>query len=228
LADAQLSSPINGTIVSVGITVGATVSAGSSTDVIVIIGTQSYEVSATLTSTQVAAVKVGDAADVAVDGVTDPIRGTVSQVGPVQADDGEYTYPVVAALPASAKGLFSGSTANLTVATGAVSDVVAVPTSAVITQASVSYVEMLKNGVVTRKVLKLGMVGGVYTQVLSGLTVGQSVILADLSEAVPSSNTASLTTGGGFGGGGFGGAGGGGAFSRVSVGGAGGGGFGGG
>jgi hypothetical protein len=49
--------------------------------------------------------------------------------------------------------------------------------------------------------------------VLSGLSVGQSVVLADLSLAVPSSNTASL---GGFGGGGgfFGGGGGGGRFRQ--------------
>ena len=46
LAAATLTSPINGTIVSVGITAGDTVSANSSTAVIVIIGTQSFEVTA--------------------------------------------------------------------------------------------------------------------------------------------------------------------------------------
>jgi HlyD family secretion protein len=207
LAAAQLSSPINGTIVSVGITVGDTVSANSSTEVIVIIGTQSYEVSATLTSAEVQDVKVGDRAEVSVDGINAAIAGTVSQVGPVQYDDEAYTYPVVALLPSSAQGLFSGSTATLTIATGGVDDVVAVPTSAVITNNATSYVETLDKGVLTRKVVKLGMIGSVYSQVRSGLTVGQSVVLADYSEAVPSSNTATL--GGGFGGGGFGGGGGG-------------------
>jgi hypothetical protein len=79
-------------------------------------------------------------------------------------------------------------------------------------------------------------VGDTYTQVLSGLSDGQSVVLADYAEAVPSSNT-DLTNalgGGGFGGGGFGGFGGGGFAGakgaggfRVSPSGAGGGGFGG-
>ena len=41
------------------------------------------------------------------------------------------------------------------------------------------------------------MVGDTYTQVLSGLTPGQSVVLADYAEPVPSSNT---DTFGGFGG----------------------------
>jgi HlyD family secretion protein len=60
------------------------------------------------------------------------------------------------------------------------------------------------------------MVGDEYTQVLSGLSKGQSVVLADYAEAVPSSNTETNTFGGlgglgggggGFGGGGFGGGG---------------------
>ena len=51
------------------------------------------------------------------------------------------------------------------------------------------------------------MVGDTYTQVLSGLSDGQSVVLADYAEAVPSSNTDltnALGGGGGFGGGGGG------------------------
>jgi len=93
-----------------------------------------------------------------------------------------------------------------------------------------SYVETLTDGTLTRKVIKVGMIGDTYTQVLSGLTPGESVVLADYAEPVPSSNTATLGGAGGFGGGGaFGGGGfGGGAGSfRSPISGAGGGGFGG-
>jgi HlyD family secretion protein len=231
LAEANLTSPINGTIVSVGINVGDTVSANSSTDVIVIIGTQSFEVAGTLSSSQVPSVKVGDSAGVQVDGIDGTMDGTVSQVGPVQSGTSGYTYPVVVALPPSATGLFTGSTANVVITTGAVANVVAVPTSAMQSLGSRSYVEMLSNGTLTRKVIKVGMVGDTYTQVLSGLTPGQSVVLADYAEPVPSSNTSTLGGfgGGGFGGGGFGG-GGGGAFriQRTTAGGGGGSVFGGG
>ena len=122
--------------------------------------------------------------------------------------------------------------------TGSVSNVVAVPTSAVETTGTRSYVLEIDKGVLATKVIKVGMVGDTYTQVLSGLSDGQSVVLADFAEAVPSSNT-DLTNalgGGGFGGGGFGGFGGGGfggargvggATFRESPSGAGGGGFGG-
>jgi hypothetical protein len=100
-----------------------------------------------------------------------------------------------------------------------------VPTSAVETAGTRSYVLELDNGTLTRKIIKIGMVGDTYTQVLSGLSAGQSVVLADYAEAVPSSNTDlnNALGGGGFGGfgGGFFGGGGAGNF-RVQIGGAGG------
>jgi hypothetical protein len=179
---------------------------------------------------------VGQSASVQVDGTQGSVTGTVSQVGPVQSSDGEYSYPVVVELPPSNEALFTGSSANVLIDTGSVSNVVAVPTSAVQTTGTRSYVLELDKGVLTTKVIKVGMVGDTYTQVLSGLSDGQSVVLADYAEAVPSSNT-DLTNalgGGGFGGGGFGGFGGGGFAGakgaggfRVSPSGAGGGGFGG-
>jgi multidrug efflux pump subunit AcrA (membrane-fusion protein) len=142
----------------------------------------------------------------------------------VQSGSSGYSYPVVVALPSSATGLFSGATANVIVDTGGVTDVVAVPTSAVQTIGSRSFVLMLSDGSPTTKRITVGVVGSTYTQVRSGLEPGQSVVLADYSEAVPSSNT---NTFGGFGGlGGGGGFGGGGLrFSRVGVAGGGGGGF---
>jgi HlyD family secretion protein len=228
LKEATLDSPIGGTIVSVDIAAGSTVSADSSTDIITIIGTKSYEVEGTLTSSQVPSVKVGQRATVQVDGTTGSLEGTVSQVGPVQSSAGEYSYPVVVDLPATNDTLFTGSTATVDIDTGSVSHVLAVPTSAVETTGSRTSVLESDKGELTRKVIKVGMVGDTYTQVLSGLGDGQSVVLADYSQAVPSSNTDltnALGGGGGFGGGGFGGAGPGGAGSfRQRISGAGGGG----
>jgi multidrug efflux pump subunit AcrA (membrane-fusion protein) len=230
LKEATLNSPIGGTVVSVDIAAGDTVSADSSTDIITIIGTKSYEVEGTLTSSQVPSVKVGQSAAVQVDGTTGSVEGTVSQVGPVQSSDGEYSYPVVVDLPASTDTLFTGSTATVGIDTGSVSNVLAVPTSAVETTGTRAYVLESDKGELTRKVIKVGMVGDTYTQVLSGLDDGQSVVLADYAEAVPSSNTDltnALGGGGGFGGGGFGGGsfGGAGSFRQRISGAGGGGGF---
>jgi multidrug efflux pump subunit AcrA (membrane-fusion protein) len=204
LKEATLTSPINGTVVSVGITVGDTVSAGSSTEIITIIGTNAYEVQGTLDSSQVPSIKVGQSASVEVDGANGAMDGTVSQVGPVQSSNGSYSYPVIVALPSTANTMFSGSSANITITTGSVSNVVAVPTSAVQSLNTRTYVLELDKGELTRKVIKVGMIGNEYTQVLSGLSPGQSVVLADYSEAVPSTSTNTTRFGGlgGLGGGG--------------------------
>jgi multidrug efflux pump subunit AcrA (membrane-fusion protein) len=224
--EATLTSPISGTVVSIGINVGDTVSADSSTEIITIIGTKAYEVEGTLDSSQVPTVKVGQSASVEVDGADGTMDGTVSQVGPVQSSDSGYSYPVVVALPATTDTLFTGSTSNVTITTGSVSNVVAVPTSAVQTFETRSYVLELEKGQLTRKVVKVGMVGDEYTQVLSGLSPGQSVVLADFSQAVPSTSTNTDEFGGGLGGlgggGGFLGGGGGGFFQRFGGGGPGG------
>jgi hypothetical protein len=63
---------------------------------------------------------------------------------------------------------------------------------------------VLSGGKSVEKPIKVGMVGAIYTQVLSGLKLGDSVVLADYAEPVPASN--STTVGGFGGGGGFGGA----------------------
>jgi trimeric autotransporter adhesin len=223
LSAATLTSPIDGTVVSVGISAGDTVSANSSTETITIIGTTSYEAQSTLDSSQVPSIKVGQSASVEVDGIDGTLQGTVAQVGPVESTSTGYSYPVLVALPATGDSMHSGSAANITISTGTVSDVVAVPTSAVQSLGSRSYVLMLSNGQLTRKIVTVGMVGNEYTQVLSGLTPGQSVVLADYAEAVPSSSTNTVGGVGGL----LGGGGGGTFFSRAGgfPGGGGGGGF---
>jgi multidrug efflux pump subunit AcrA (membrane-fusion protein) len=202
LKEATLTSPISGTVVSVAIKNGDTVSAGSSTEIITILGTNSYEVTATLDSSQIPSVKVGQSALVEVDGVDGNVEGTVSQVGPVQSTSSGFSYPVVVALPATSSTTYAGSSANVTITTGDVSHVVAVPTSAVQTLGTRTYVVELSKGVLIRKFIKVGMVGDVYTQVDSGLSLGQSVVLVDYAEAVPSSNTNSNGLGNFLGGGG--------------------------
>ncbi len=227
LNEATLTSPISGTVVSVDIRAGDTVSADSSTETIAIIGTNSYQAEATLDSSQVASVKTGQSASVEVDGVDGTLHGTVAQVGPVDSSSSGYSYPVVVALPATGDSLRSGSAAEIAITTGQVSHVVAVPTSAVQMLGSRSYVLVLSKGEVTRKVVTVGMVGDEYTQVLSGLTPGESVVLADYAESVPSSSTNTFGGvggllgggGGGFLGGGGGFRGGGGFFQRNAVGG---------
>jgi multidrug efflux pump subunit AcrA (membrane-fusion protein) len=218
--DAKLTSPIAGDVASVGLTAGQSVTAGSSTDGITILNSGSFQTTVSLTSTQASEVKVGDRANVTVNGTNGTVAGTVTRVGPVSGSSASsYTYPAVVALATSSQDIEAGSTAQIQVVLHQVNYALAIPTSAVHTVAEGdSYAMVLKAGHVVRQPITVGVVGSIYTQVKAGIAKGATVILADLSEALPSSSTNSTTSGfggaglgggGGFrGGGGFGGGGG--------------------
>ena len=64
------------------------------------------------------------------------------------------------------------------------------PNSALTTLVSgTGFVQTVKNGKVTRTLVRTGAVGATTTQVLSGLTAGQQVVIADLSEPLPTTTT---------------------------------------
>jgi HlyD family secretion protein len=90
---------------------------------------------------------------------------------------------------------------------------VAVPTSAVHHLGRFAYVTELRAGKAQNVAVTPGVVGDTLTQVSSGLAAGATVVVADLSEPLPSTSSTSgqtglagvgaLTGAGGFGGGSF-------------------------
>ncbi len=193
LAAAILVSPVAGTVESIGMAVGDTVSAGSTSSTITIVDWNSYEVTATLTNSQVQDVKVGQPAQVTVDGTSQTLQGTVTRVGPVQESSSSYTYPVIVTVTSSTGQLAAGSAAQTVIDLSQADNTAVVPTSAVHTTGTGSYVYVDKAGQEVRQTVKTGLVGDVYTQITSGLTQGQVVVLADPSESVPSSSTNSTS-----------------------------------
>jgi multidrug efflux pump subunit AcrA (membrane-fusion protein) len=120
---------------------------------------------------------------------------------------GTASYPVTIGLAAGAPTLFAGSDAQVAITLGKVSDAITVPTSAVEVIGAANFVTVLKAGKPVRVRVAVGATGPVLTQVSSGLTVGEQVVLADMSTPLPTNTNPfaarGLTTGGG--GGGFGG-----------------------
>jgi HlyD family secretion protein len=122
-----------------------------------------------------------------------------------QSSSGSVSYPVTVALP-SGTDVVGGAAASVTIVVATIDNVLAVPTSAVHYSGTTTYVELLRDGKQARRSVKVGARGAALTQITSGLTSGQHVVLADLGAAVPSSSS-TLTGGGAFGrgagGGGF-------------------------
>ena len=174
-----------------------------------------YAVSTTVSDAEIGQVKVGDQAVITPDGSTAPVFGTVSTVGLLaSSSSGVATYPLTIAVTGSPAGLYAGAGASVSIITEQLSNVLTVPTSAVHTVGTRSFVYLLQNGQEVAQPVTVGAAGSGLTQITSGLQSGQQVVLATLRTSLPTGGTGGTTGrgfgGGGLGGGGFGGLGGGG------------------
>jgi len=208
-----------------------TSSSTSSTGQIQVISTGSYIVNASVGASDVANIAKGDQVTFTPTGSSTLAFGLVTSVGIVaSSSSGSAAFPVVISVTGNPAGLYAGSTANVSIIYKQLSNVLVVPTLAVTRNNGSSYVTLDKNGVKSQRQITVGLSSGGSTQVVSGLTSGDSVV-----ETVPTARTGGTgSTGGtgrtgGFGGGGGGFGGGGGGFGGGGGGfGGGGGGFGGG
>lgn len=185
LKAATLTSPLAGTVAEVSITAGK--NAGSNT--ITVIGSGQSQVTTTVALADIDKVKVGDPATVKVDGISSDLAGSVSLIGIMNTSSGSSTaYPVTILLNATSQKLYDGSGASTSIRIAQVSNVLTVPSSAIRTLGQFSSVTVLANGKPVTTRVTVGAVGTDRTQILSGLKAGQTVILANLNEKLPTSS----------------------------------------
>jgi multidrug efflux pump subunit AcrA (membrane-fusion protein) len=250
LDSAVLRSPISGVVASVDVAVGdivagssssngsssrgsssqAASSASSSTAQIVVIGTKSWVVDATVDDTEVGLIKNGLQAQITTGNATDVVYGTVSSVGVIASSSSTTpSYPVVIQITGTPTGLHAGASATVAIIYKQLSNVLTVPTLAVHQSNGRAVVYEMSGGKQVAHTVTTGLASGGVVQIESGLAAGDEVVVA--VPQVTRTGTNGTTRGGGFGGGGFGGGGfGGGGFGGGGFGGGGfgGGGFGGG
>jgi len=192
VAQATIVTPIAGQVASVTLTPGSKVSAGSSTANVVIVGQGGYEVTTTVSVDNVSKVKVGQAALVAPDGTDTTITGKVVSIGVAADTSGSTTtYSVVIGFSGRPGGLRNGSTADVRIVTATSAKTLAVPSSAVSAVGTGHRVTVVSKGKASEVQVEVGAIGPDYTAVTSGLSAGQTVALADLSQPLPSQATSS-------------------------------------
>jgi trimeric autotransporter adhesin len=209
LAAATLAAPISGTVALVNITSGQQVTGSQASDTsadFVIEGAGGEEATTTVSVSDVGEIKVGQPATITLDGSATPINGEVAAIGMLSTSSstGSASYPVTIALAAGTPTLFAGSDAQVAITLAKVSDAVTVPTSAVVGIGADTFVTVLRAGKPVTVSVVVGATGPVATQITSGLTVGEQVVLADLGTPLPTNTNPfaarGLTGGGGFGG----------------------------
>jgi multidrug efflux pump subunit AcrA (membrane-fusion protein) len=207
LAAATLKAPVGGTVAAVDLGVGSTAGTGAG---IVIARPGSAEVTVDVPLAQLPLVKIGQDATVTPAGATAAVDGAVSAIGmlPASGTAGSSSgtaYPVTVQVPQAPASLATGSRAQVSIVVATASGVLTVPSSAVTRLGpGRAVVTTLRSGVPSRTVVTVGAVGLTSTQV-TGLTLGQTVVLADLDTPLPSNANGLRGVRGFGGGGGFGG-----------------------
>jgi len=210
LNGATIKSPIAGVVSQVNISAGQSVSGGgsgtgtSSSYAVVVYSPGSYEVTGTVSDAQVNLVAVGQTVQVTPAGSNQALQGKVTAISPAATiSSGVATFVVTAQLTDTSNSIKPGISATATIVTNQVVHVLTVPTSAVHTTAAGSTVQIFVNGKPQTVVVTTGASDPTRIQILSGLQLNQTVVIAVISSSVPSSNTGTaLGAGGGARGGG--------------------------
>jgi multidrug efflux pump subunit AcrA (membrane-fusion protein) len=237
LSQTTLRAPLGGTVASVNGIVGQSVSGGglasassssststsgsgatgstgsSSSGFVTLIGLSSMQVTAAFAESDVAKLAVGEPATVTISALAGAqLAAHVAAINPVASSSSSVVqYTVTFALDRVNKQLKPGMTANVAVTIAEKDNVVQVPTAAVTGSGRNARVTVQKNGVSQTVPVVAGLAGDSSTEIISGLTAGQTYVIsttvARSTGAAGTSTTPAVRLGGGLGGGGFGGGG---------------------
>jgi len=187
-AETQLSytrivSPIDGIIASVSTQEGETIAAGLTAPTFVtIIDLSKLQVDALVDETDIGRVKVGQTTAFTVDSFPDEeFEGTVTAIYPKAIiDQNVVDYDVVVTI-ANPRGLLRPDmTANVTINVATKENVLAVPNKAVKREEGLKVVYVVQRDSLIRRSVKTGWKDSDYTEILSGLTEGERVVVGEV------------------------------------------------
>jgi multidrug efflux pump subunit AcrA (membrane-fusion protein) len=168
----------------------ASSSSSSSSGFLTLADLDAVSVTADIAEADAAKVKVGQEATVTFPATQATGSGRVTEVSPLgTVSNNVVQYPITVTLDQAPADVRLGASASLSITTASVQDALVVPTSAITTLGDRHTATVLRNGVQTVVPVDVGVQGDTGTQVLSGLTAGEVVVL---------STTSGTTTGGGF------------------------------
>jgi len=203
-----LTTPIPGIVSQVNIKAGQSVTGGGATTyAIVVFSPGSYNVTGTVSDSQVNLVALGQAAQVTPAGSTQALPGKITSIAPAATvASGVATFAVTAQLTDTTNAIKPGVSASVNIVINQVVHVLTVPASAVHTTAAGTTVQVLVNGVPRSVPVQTGASDPTRIQIISGLQLNQVVVIAVITSTVPTANGNSVLGGGGTRGGGGGGA----------------------
>jgi trimeric autotransporter adhesin len=186
LKDDRLTAPISGTVKSVQIKPGMEVSSAPSeltpatkppSAAIVIDSHGSLVAETNVDGASAASIHVGDPVQLALP-QHPSVQGTVSSIGIISTDPtGAESAPVTIMISGEPPGVYPGLSAEANITLVQKTHVLSVPSDAVHTNGTQTFVDELINGRSVRHDVRLGAVGAEVTQIMSGLSDGTKVVV---------------------------------------------------
>jgi membrane fusion protein, macrolide-specific efflux system len=166
-----------------------------------------WDVTVSLSETDVTSVQVGQKATLTFDALPDvTLAAKVTSVDVMGTNSsGVVSYSATVTPDTGNESIRGGMTATVGIVTQVAADVIGVANAAVKTATDGTYyVQLLENGQPVNQTVTVGLSDDTNTEITSGLTEGQKVITRTVNPNVSTSTTARRNTGGfGTGGGGF-------------------------
>lgn len=198
---ATLTAPIDGVVTAVNVVKGLEAPSGDA----IVIDATTFQITADVVESDLAAMKVGQKASVAISAVDAQVTGKVTAIAPTAAGDttgGVVSYAVTVSLANVPATVRAGMTADVTITIDSATNVLTVPVASLRgTAGNYSVLILGADGTPTAQPVDVGLVTNTTAEIKSGLAEGQEVVTG-----VNTPQTGTATTGTGGFSGGFGGA----------------------
>ncbi len=212
-ARAAITAPADGIVEAVNLTAGADAPSGDA----IVLDAGGLQAVISVTETDLPNVKLGQTATVGINAIDSTAAGTVTAIAPTASggNSSVVTYAVTVGLTSAPATARSGMSVSVSITIAQVTDAIAVPSIALLGQTGNYTVRVMdSSGAVSDVSVQVGLITSTLTEVKSGVTEGQRVVVGVSNASTGSTST----TNGGFGGLGGGGlrgvTGGGGTFGR--------------
>jgi hypothetical protein len=149
------------------------------THAVVLLTPTAYQVSGPVSDAQLQQVRISNRVRVIPAGGDEQLIGTVTGIAPAALiNAGVSTFTVTATIAGGHPDLRAGATAQMGIVVQEAPDVLTVPTSAVHTAGSATYVLVPREGREVPQPVTIGASDPVRTQITSGLKAGDTVVIA--------------------------------------------------
>jgi HlyD family secretion protein len=175
LENATLIAPFDGVVSTIGLVIGQTSSGASVT----MIDRDPMHIDVKFGETDIVSINVGQAAQITIDALPDWQKtGTVASISPVaDSANGVVTYKARIDFSDSDKRVLVGMTAIVELITADKKNVLLIPNSAILPKGTGRIVQVPgANNTTTEVDITIGLSDGLQTEVLTGLTEGQTII----------------------------------------------------